>query len=175
VDPGIPSTRRRDFLRAGAATALLPAFGWPHIPLTRPDAAPARSYYKFVFDCRVPAACALAHTDRQLHLITHAIDGDVTALWFHDLDLRWQQGPAAIAGVTRPGALFCLDLLARDRGMRLRRCIEHRLAADGRLSPEMPDLPLWTLAASPVQAPVPPLVEDPRRLLSWVIAPKHFD
>ena len=43
--------------------------------------------------------------------------GDITALWFHDLDLRWKRGPAAIAGMTDANALFCLDLLARDKGM----------------------------------------------------------
>jgi hypothetical protein len=51
----------------------------------------------------------------------HAIRGDITDLWFHDLDLRWKQGPAPIAGLTTHGPLFCLERLAWGKGI-----VDHR-------------------------------------------------
>jgi hypothetical protein len=75
--------------------------------------------YKVIFDERFPASVAFADQVRREGLPVHGIRGDITALWFHDLDLRWKQGPAAIAGLTDANALFCLDLLARDKGMRV--------------------------------------------------------
>ena len=78
--------------------------------------------YKVIFDERFPASVAFANQAQRQGLPVHAIRGDITSLWFHDLDLRWKQGPAAIAGLTDPNALFCLDLLARDKGMRVASC-----------------------------------------------------
>lgn len=43
----------------------------------------------------------------------------LAALWYHDLYFRWRRGPAAIAGMTGEDSLFCLDLLARDAGLRV--------------------------------------------------------
>ena len=73
--------------------------------------------YKVIFDERFAASVAFANQARLDGLPVHGIRGDITALWFHDLDLRWKRGPAAIAGMTDANALFCLDLLARDKGM----------------------------------------------------------
>ena len=75
--------------------------------------------YKVIFDERFPASVAFANQVKWEGLPVHGIRGDITTLWFHDLDLRWKQGPAAIAGLTDANALFCLDLLARDKGMRV--------------------------------------------------------
>jgi hypothetical protein len=49
----------------------------------------------------------------------HGFDGDITNIWYHDLQPRWQKAPAAIAGLTAHGALFCLERLAWDVGMRV--------------------------------------------------------
>ena len=46
-------------------------------------------------------------------------DGDVTPVWFHQLDPVWRQYPLAVAGLTTEGALFCLEQLAWDNGMRV--------------------------------------------------------
>jgi hypothetical protein len=104
---------RRQFLHYGAVAASLPfiaAAGIERELFTQP-------LYKVIFDERFPASVAFADQARSEGLPVHGIRGDVTALWFHDLDLRWKQGPAAIAGLTDANALFCLDLLARDKGM----------------------------------------------------------
>ena len=57
--------------------------------------------------------------------------GDMTRFWYDDLYHRWQKGPAAIAGLTAHGALFCLERLAWDQRMRVVFRGEHSLAADG--------------------------------------------
>ena len=49
----------------------------------------------------------------------HGIRGDITDLWFHDLDPQWKKQPVAIAGLTAHGPLFCLERLAWDHGMRV--------------------------------------------------------
>jgi hypothetical protein len=106
---------RRQFLQCGVVAASLPfiaAAGIERKLLTTP-------LYKVIFDERFPASVAFADQVKREGLPVHCIRGDITSLWFHDLDLRWKQGPAAIAGLTDSNALFCLDLLARDKGMRV--------------------------------------------------------
>ena len=76
-------------------------------------------YYKAVFDERFADARGFAAEANARDIPTAAIGGDVTRLFFDDLDLRWKQGPVWLTGLTTPASLFCLDLLARDRGMRL--------------------------------------------------------
>ena len=103
-------------MQHGAAAASLPFIAAAAVErnlLTTP-------LYKVIYDERFPASVAFADQARRHGLPVHGIRGDITALWFHDLDLRWKQGPAAIAGLTDANALFCLDLLARDRGMRVK-------------------------------------------------------
>ena len=76
-------------------------------------------YYKVVFDERFEGPRAFAAGAARRGIATVAIRGDVTRLFFDDLDLRWKQGPVRLAGYTTPASLFCLELLARDRGMRV--------------------------------------------------------
>lgn len=168
----VPGVRRREFLHAGVAAAVLPAWGWAEEPVMKSPLSSRPRYHKVIFDSRVAAARAFGRDAQRAGLTVHAIEGDVTALWFHDLDRQWKHGPVAIAGLTRAGSLFCLETLARDRGMRLRRCVEHRIGLNHGLEPELPDLTKWALARGSVETPLPELVEDPRRLVSWIIAPK---
>ncbi|GEM_PF-3101266 len=113
---GVPASRRL-FLKFGmgacaAGAVIPPAPGWARVA----------SYYKVVFDERFQDAREFAARARQRGIPAAAIRGDITRLFFDDLDLRWKQGPVPLAGFTTPASLFCLDLLARDRGMRLRHC-----------------------------------------------------
>jgi hypothetical protein len=75
--------------------------------------------YRFVNDTRFPTSVAWARQMEQHGTTLHAIQGDITDFWYHDLALRWQERPVAIAGVTAHGPLFCLETLARDRGLRV--------------------------------------------------------
>jgi hypothetical protein len=135
---------RREFIQAGIAASVLPlAVAGSSIAHSRRENQ--ANFYKVIFDERFPASAAYGDDWRARGAAVHAIQGDITDLWFHDLDHRWKkEGPAAIAGLTAHGALFCLERLAWDHGMRVVSRIEQS-AHDG----------------------------DGEPLISWVIAPKQ--
>jgi hypothetical protein len=134
---------RREFIQAGIAASVLPlaVAGSNPAPKQRENDA---AFYKVIFDERFPASVAFGDAWKARGASVHAIRGDITDLWFHDLDHRWKkQGPAAIAGLTAHGPLFCLERLAWDHGMRVLSRVE-QTARDA----------------------------DGEPLISWVIAPK---
>jgi hypothetical protein len=45
--------------------------------------------------------------------------GDPTAAWLELLDPLWRNGPATVAGMTSPSALFCIEQMAHSHGMRV--------------------------------------------------------
>ena len=106
-----------------------------------------------VYDTRFPASVAFARRAAARGFALHAIAGDMTRFWYDDLYHRWRAGPAAIAGLTAHGALFCLERLAWEQRMRVVHRREH--APGGTES-------LTALAQGA------PLSES---LFSWVIAP----
>jgi hypothetical protein len=113
---------RREFLQAGIAALALPISA--HASLSPAAAAPENAIpvtplYKVVFDERFPESVAFGAEARSLGLPAHPICGDITDLWFHDLDAQWKKKPAAVAGLTAQGPLFCLERLAWDHGMRV--------------------------------------------------------
>jgi hypothetical protein len=75
--------------------------------------------YKAIYDASYAPALAFAAHMRGRGVAVHPIDGDITSLWFNDLALRWREHPVAIAGLTAPEALFCLEQLAWDHRMRV--------------------------------------------------------
>ncbi len=83
---------------------------------------PAVRYYKAVFDERFEDARIFAAEAVARGTPTVSIRGDITKLFLDDLDRRWKKGPVWLTGLTTPASLFCIDLLARDRGMRLHVC-----------------------------------------------------
>jgi hypothetical protein len=133
-------TSRRQFLEAGlAASALLPAGAWAAQVAPLAD----RSLYKVLYDTRFPASAAFARRAAARGLAVHAIAGDMTRFWYDDLYHRWRQGPAAIAGLTAHGPLFCLERLGWEQRMRV----------------------VYRREQAPVAG------EAAERLFSWVIAP----
>jgi len=148
---------RRIFLKCGlgacSASALIP-------PLS---ARPVMPYYKAVFDERFEEARAFATHATARATPTVAIRGDVTNLFFNDLDLRWKLGPVWLIGFTTSASLFCLHVLARDRGMRLRFC---------RTKPNMKAVLGVLDGALPldrIRMHLPS--SDPSNLVLWIIAP----
>jgi hypothetical protein len=118
----------------GVAALTLPisshACGSP--PASLVDGEPSTTpLYKMVFDQRFPSSRAFAEEAERLGVPVHGIKGDMTDLWYHDLDARWKQGPAAIAGMTAHGAIFCLERLAWDQRMRVVFRTDHRYLTDG--------------------------------------------
>ena len=149
---------RRLFLKSGlgacAAGAMIPSISACGL---------AGRYYKVVFDERFDGPRAFAAETAARQIPTVAIFGDITNLFFHDLDLRWKQGPVSLAGYTTAQSLFCLDLLARDRGMRVRHCATEPPAttALGVFDGELP------YKCSVVYTPS----AGPADLVFWIIAP----
>ncbi|HTR38300.1 MAG TPA: hypothetical protein VMH80_20465 [Bryobacteraceae bacterium] len=109
---------RREFLQAGIAASVLPA------AVSGMNLAPAQpedrhDFYKVIYDERFPASVAFAREMAKIGAPVQAIRGDITDLWFHDLDPQWKKCPVPIAGLTAHGPLFCLERLAWDHGMRV--------------------------------------------------------
>jgi hypothetical protein len=149
---------RRIFLKCGlgacSASALIPTL----------SARPVIPYDKAVFDERFEEARAFATQATARATPTVAIRGDVTNLFFNDLDVRWKLGPVWLIGFTTSASLFCLYLLAQDRGMQLRFCgtkpkmkavldvLDGALPRDGMRmhlpSSDPSDLVLWVVAPS---------------------------
>ena len=48
-----------------------------------------------------------------------SVQDDLTALWNTELARAWRSAPRTLAGLTTPGALFVLETLAADHGMRV--------------------------------------------------------
>lgn len=119
---------RRQFLQIGlAATAWPIVAGAAHAAGLDPRLG--TPLLGVVCDTRFAESVAFAHRSTALGLTAHAIDGDMTRLWYDEVYHRWRQRPTALAGLTAHGPLFCFAELARDVGLRVAFRAEHRPAA----------------------------------------------
>lgn len=190
---------RRDVLRAaGAVAAAGSALG-----ASVAQAAPAfhvPPLYKVVADTRFADSRAFAAEAAHAGHRVAWTNGDVTKLWYDELDLLWRGDKSALAGLTEYGAFFCLERLALDRGLRVVFKAEHRRLASGatahavagppavvtqaaleRLSgnawaAQAASMALAARGAGPVgasrQATSQAGPGQPPLLISWVLAPK---
>ena len=125
-------TSRREILKVGLAASALPLAGGAAFAAAAGERQlEAVALYKVLYDTRFPASVAFAARAAEQGHAVHAMQGDMTQFWYDDLYHRWRQGPAAIAGLTAYGALFCLEQLAWDQRMRVVFRAEHTLAASG--------------------------------------------
>jgi hypothetical protein len=193
---------RREFLQMGVAALAMPLSahaGAEAASLYEPELS-MTPLYKIVFDLRYARSRAFAAKAEALGVPVHAIKGDMTDFWYHDLYARWKQGPAAIAGMTAHGAIFCLERLAWDQRMRVAFRADHRYLADdsvehalsgpapmlkeaaalsheanwpSRMAKLVTRCPATRPASSlaNVVGPTERHAEDPEHLISWVIAP----
>jgi hypothetical protein len=120
---------RRRILQSGLAATSLPLVAG--ISLVPAQSAHAKalehpSLYKVLFDQRFAASRQFGRDAQWQGLSVQGFNGDITNIWYRDLHPRWQQGAAAIAGFTAHGALFCLERLAWDVGMRVSHRAEQR-------------------------------------------------
>lgn len=123
-------TNRREFLQIGVAATALPfASRAAQAAGLEPGAGESVPLYAVVHDTRFEDSVAFARRSARLGCRTEAISGDMTRLWYDDLYHRWKRGPAAIAGLTAYGPLFCFGELARENGMHVVFRGEHRPAA----------------------------------------------
>jgi hypothetical protein len=191
---------RRDILRSVASAGLLSLVAAPargHADGLAPSTA---SLYKVAFDDRHPAGRAFGMSMAAAGYDTTPLGDDVTNFWYHDLHHQWQNGPAAIAGLTSLRAAFCLEGLAGDVWMRCVYRGEHYLALNGAWRHRLQGsdsfiaalerraegwgtsvarivrtaagrrMPLAKPLAN-VAAPYPAGAAEP--LISWLIAPSH--
>lgn len=149
---------RRGFLQCSFGACAAGAF--VH---RMPAQTAAGRYYKAVFDERFEDARVFAIEAVAREIRAVAIRGDITSVYFDDLDPRWKQGPVWLTGVTTPASLFCLDLLARDRGMRLNHYLEKPRIATIR------DVLDGALPCRNMTTHLP--ASDPCDLVFWIIAP----
>ncbi|HLF13166.1 MAG TPA: hypothetical protein VJA26_18345 [Gammaproteobacteria bacterium] len=198
-------TNRREFLQIGIAASALPfasqaarAAGIAQPELADSDVLPL---YKVIYDLRFADSVAFARRAETLGMVVHAIEGDMTRFWFDDLHHRWRRGPAAIAGLTAHGPLFCLERLAWDQGMRVvfraehnfatASCVEHSFAGPVAMLQASGDLSAgerWGARMADVVTQCPSgrseiaraqgqtavsraIAPDTESLFSWVIAP----
>jgi hypothetical protein len=195
---------RREFLQIGVAALALPISArtglTPAVSGHANQSVPT-PLYKVVFDQRFLSSRAFAGEVKRLGAPVFGIKGDITDLWFHDLDARWKREPIGIAGLTEHGPLFCLERLAWDHGMRVVYRADHTYRSDGYMEHELTgseqmlreavDLSssganwssrmaslLTRCPANPAQAskmtvvtPTARPADDPEHLVSWVIAP----
>jgi len=144
-------TNRRQFIHASVAASVsaalvgsstLSAIGAARgnasanafVPVSdAPAAAPhARlPLHVAVVDVRFADGVSFCAAARQSGIASHAIRGDVTSLWYHELHPRWQQNAVPIAGLTTHGPLFCLERLAWDHDMRVIYRGTHQRVPDG--------------------------------------------
>jgi hypothetical protein len=139
---------RRTLLRSGAAVSTV-AF----VPGLSAGASGdvGLGIERFVFDNRFSDAIDAARSAAAKGIRLSEVDGDMTALWYDDLNLRWKKRPMTLAGVTGEDALFVLATLAPEYRMR----VVHQaqvgvaaLTAQGRVE----SLPLYSWIIAPVSA-----------------------
>jgi hypothetical protein len=120
---------RRSVVKIGAATV---AGALVQLPV--PGRNAARAYGAFeraVFDERFAECRAFAAELHSGGVPTSAIRGDVARLWYGDLRAHLRENRSPVAGLTDRAALFCLEELARDMGMRVIFRADHVVDQDG--------------------------------------------
>jgi hypothetical protein len=119
---------RREFCSSvTAATTLATCAAGANAALWSGDADPTTAVlpYRLIFDGRFPASRLLGAEAARRGLPAALFNGDVTALWFHDLGPHWAASRVPVAGITTPEALLCLEQMARDAWMRVTIRAEH--------------------------------------------------
>jgi hypothetical protein len=119
---------RRGLLQTGTAALSATALGVK--PFAANQAPPAR-IHRVLYDLRYAPSTAFGAEAARAGFATRPFDGDITEVWYHELYPLWRERPAAIAGMTAEGAVFCLERLAWDAGMRVTFRVDHRTLEDG--------------------------------------------
>jgi hypothetical protein len=195
-------TNRRELLQIGLAASALPLAG-EAVLAAAVGGVPAEvvvPLYTILYDARFPAGREFGRRAAANGHVVAAIHGDITGFWYDDLYHRWQQGPAAIAGFTASGALFCLEQLAWAERMRVvfraehaaqPACVTHALEGPAALvgaAVEALAAPGWPASMADVVGRCPRRIAERRiasarttapelalaaaePLFSWVIAP----
>ncbi|HEX6997670.1 MAG TPA: hypothetical protein VF322_05970 [Gammaproteobacteria bacterium] len=120
-------SNRREFLQTAAALSAASLAG--RAALAEQRERPA--WQAVVYDARHAHARDFAARAGFWGAPLRAIEGDVTDLWQHELLARWRAAPGAIAGLTERPALFLLERLGWEHGLRVVFEAEHRPSPHG--------------------------------------------
>ena len=102
-------TNRRQFIQHGVVLSAVPLV----LNQAYAQAPPMRMTPSLAgFDDRYSESRLFASVLMYHGVPVHAIQGDVTALWYDDLYHRWAAAPSPIVGLTGASSLFCLEHLA---------------------------------------------------------------
>jgi hypothetical protein len=107
---------RRALLKSGAAASAAVAF--PGLSAAAANAIEP-GIERFVVDSRFAEAVEAGRAAAAQGVALSEVNGDMTSLWYDDLNLRWRQRPMSMAGVTAEDALFVLETLAPEYRMRV--------------------------------------------------------
>ena len=140
---------RRTVLKAGAAMSaatLLPTLRASAGALGEVGGAAIERY---VFDERFAEAVSAGQKAAATGIPVSGVNGDLTALWYKDLSLRWEEKPMVLAGLTAEDALFVLGTLAP--GYRMRVVEESQWGIARSISPRsIGELPLYSWVIAPI-------------------------
>lgn len=189
-------TNRRQFLQTAAVLSAAPLAGRAAFGSGREAVA----LDALIFDSRHAGARDFAAHAGARGAPLCAIEGDITDVWQHELRARWKAAPGAVAGLTERPALFLLEQLGFEHGLRVLFEAEHAPDGRGRAAHRVvrsaaPNLareleaagPDWpgvladaliggTRAASgdvrPTDAALAAYLGEPTKLYSWIIAPR---
>ena len=115
---------RRELVIAGAAAAgtaagvLSPVQIVAALPATLISTG-HHPVFAVIFDHRFEAARAFAKVAAWRGNRVFSYDGDLTAVWVRQIEPRWSARAGALAGMTTPTALFCLEQLAAQHWLRV--------------------------------------------------------
>ena len=197
-------TNRRQFIQSGIAVSAASSMGMS-LSVAGSSAGEQPETLKlerFIFDLRFAEAYDIGQLLGRAGVPISGFADDLMSLWYDDLDLRWRDAPMAIAGVTLNEALFVLETLAMDRGMRLIYRGDHSAVSNGRIAHSLngpagmlaglsprPGDSTWVsgLAGALSQCPWPSTERGSLEfvttetglalrdvpLCSWIIAPRH--
>jgi len=186
-------TNRREFLRGATVLSATPLLNRVTIAIAG-ETVPLESV---IYDSRHPAANEFATHAGMLGAPLLAIDGDITSVWQKKLVKHWQAAPAALLGLTERPALFLLERLAWEYGLRVvfeaehvpdsaeHRVIRtgdaglaHELAVAGRNWPRVladhmiSDTLVRARNFYPTSSALAEQPDEPVKLFSWIIAPR---
>lgn len=123
---------RRGVLKIGAATVAGVLVKMPDSGRALPPTGARLAFLRAVFDERFAECRGFAAELLSAGVCTSPIRGDVAKLWYDNLRVHLRENRLPVAGLTDRTALFCLEELARDVGMRVIFRADHMIDQNGR-------------------------------------------
>jgi hypothetical protein len=112
---------RRDFVIAGLTAAGTAAWTLPLLH--------GQPLFAVIFDARFATAHAFGDAMAWRGQRVFGYDGDLTAVWLREIEPRWSRRAGALAGMSTPNGLFCLEQLAAQHWLRVTTRLEQRAGA----------------------------------------------